>query len=166
MRKFYNEQLASELNQRAVEELSAVHQYTTYAQICGNWGYNVLQHEFQEYALQELHHAQELMERILYIGGQLETNRLEPFQIPSNATGLLMEFDAAEADAIENYNRTIQLSEQVGDYGTAELIRHILSEEEGHKLWVQRQLDQLEHVGLDNYLTLKVDNEEEDEEED
>lgn len=151
-----NSDVVKQLNLRAIEELSAIHQYAAMASICRNWGYHALADELRRYALMEFHHAEELMERICFLGGVPEVSALEEFPSSTSVPEMLRAFREAEWTAVNRYNETVDLAHRVSDHGTAELIRHILSEEEGHLQWAESLLTQMEHMGLDNLLSVLV----------
>lgn len=147
-----NPQVLQLLNERLAEELTAINMYMVHAEMCANWGFNKLHEAFQKQAIDEMHHAEMLIGRILFLEGSPTVSRLNPLKIAAKVEDMLVSDEDTEAVAIKNYNDTITACAQVGDNGTREMIAKILLDEERHIDWAKTQRELLAQMGLQNYL--------------
>jgi bacterioferritin len=138
-----NPEILKVLNELLSDELTAIHQYMVEAEMCENWGYDKLHAAFQKIALDEMHHAEWLIQRLLFLEGH-PTIKLN---------GVI----TSEGEAVQAYNKAIALAHQVADQGTVDLLIRILHMEEGHIDWAEAQRDQIEHMGLANYLSMQTE---------
>lgn len=148
-----NPQLIDELNNRLAEELGAINQYFVHAEMCEDWGYTPLQDEIKQRSIQEMRHAEQLIERILFLEGRPIVSNLSKITIGKQVEEMHKYDTAAETDAIKKYNDTIKLAAEVGDNGTKALLEQILKEEEEHLDWIEEQQDQIEQMGIERYLS-------------
>lgn len=148
-----NEKLIGELNARLGEELGAISQYFVHAEMCENWGYDALAGAIKQRSIQEMKHAEKLIERILFLEGQPVMTKLGPIRIGKKVEEMHKKDRDAEADAIKKYNDTIRLAGEVGDNNTKVLLEAILKEEEEHIGWLEEQHDQIEQIGIQLYLS-------------
>ena len=140
------------LNDLVAGELTAVHQYMLHARMCENWGYERLFHKIHEESRDELNHADELIERILYLEGAPDVQRLGTVAAGSSVhEQLRLDYDL-EKGVVSALNRGIELSMKAGDNGTADLLEELLEDTEGHAHWLESQLTLIAQVGLANYL--------------
>ncbi|MER3474863.1 MAG: bacterioferritin [Armatimonadota bacterium] len=151
-----NPRILEALNQLLADELTAINQYIVEAEMCENWGYAKLHEAFQKVAIDEMHHAEWLIQRILFLEGK-PTIKLNELLIGATVPDMLKSVATSEASAVEAYNKGIALAQEVQDEGTADLLRKILSMEEGHIDWAESQLDQIEHMGIANYLSMQTE---------
>ena len=151
-----NEKLIEELNKRLSEELTAINQYMVHSEMCENWKYNRLQEAIRKRAIVEMVHAEKLIERILFLEGRPIVSNLNKVYIGDQVPKMHENDHGAEEMAIRGYNETIRLAVEVGDNGTKELLEMILKEEEGHIDWIEAQLDQIEQMGVQNYLEQQI----------
>jgi len=151
-----NPQLIDELNNRLAEELGAINQYFVHAEMCEDWGYTPLQDEIKQRSIQEMRHAEQLIERILFLEGRPIVSNLSKITIGKQVEEMHKYDIAAEVDAIKNYNDTIKLAAEVGDNGTKSMLEQILQEEEQHLDWIEEQQDQIEQMGIQRYLSKQV----------
>ncbi len=149
-----NPQILDVLNQLLADELTAINQYIVEAEMCENWGYDKLHRAFHKISIDEMHHAEWLIQRILFLEGK-PTIKLNELLIGATVPDMITSVTTSEAGAVAAYNRGIALAQEVKDEGTADLLRKILSMEEGHIDWAEAQLDQIEHMGLANYLSMQ-----------
>ncbi len=144
------------LNLVLTGELTAVNQYVLHAKMAENWGYarlyNVMWHE----SIDEMKHANELVERVLYLGGLPNLQRLGRLNIGENVPEILANDLALENEAIPRLNEGITLCRNAGDNGTRQLLDEILKSEEEHVDWLEAQLDLIDQMGLPNYLATQV----------
>lgn len=151
-----NENLIAQLNARLAEELTAVNQYFVHAEMCDNWKYEKLHQMIKKRAIVEMKHAEKLIERILFLEGKPIVSKLNTVAIGSEVPEM-HRFDlGAEQGAVKGYNETIRLAGEVQDNGTRELLDAILVDEEGHVDELEAQLDQINQMGIQNYLTEQI----------
>lgn len=148
-----NEKLIAELNARLSEELGAISQYFVHAELCENWGYDVLAGAIKKRSIQEMKHAEKLIERILFLEGKPVMTKLGPITIGKNIEEMHKKDWNAEADAIKKYNDTIRQASEVGDNNTKILLESILKDEEEHIDWLEEQQDQIAQMGIQLYLS-------------
>ncbi len=148
-----NEKVLAVLNQLLSDELTAINQYMVHAEMCDNWGYARLHEAIQARAVAEMKHAEKLISRILFLDGMPIVSNLNPIHIGADVEAQHKNDWNAEHDAIQAYNEDVRLAVEVGDNGTRELLELILVEEEAHIDWLEAQLDQINQMGLENYLT-------------
>lgn len=151
-----NEKLIAELNARLSEELGAISQYFVHAEMCENWGYDALAATIKKRSIQEMKHAEKLIERILFLEGKPTMSKLGPITIGKKVEEMHQKDWNAEADAVKKYNDTIKLAADVGDNNTKLLLEAILKEEEEHIDWLEEQQDQIGQVGIQLYLSRQV----------
>ena len=102
--------------------------------------------------MDEMHHAEWLIQRIIFFEGAPIVSKLNPMKIGKSVLEMVTVDQADELDAIHAYNAAIRLAQEVDDQATADLLRKILLMEEGHVDWAEQQSDQIEQMGLANYL--------------
>ncbi len=146
----------AKLNDLLADELTAINQYIVHAEMCSNWGYAKLHEAFEKQARDEMHHAEWLIERILFLEGEPTVSRLNPMQIGKTVPDMVSADQAAETAAIRAYNEGIRLAVEAGDNGTRELLAKIVQDEERHVDWADQQRDQIAQMGLQNYLATQV----------
>ncbi len=151
-----NPEILKVLNELLSDELTAIHQYMVEAEMCENWGYDKLHAAFQKIAIDEMHHAEWLIQRILFLEGH-PTIKLGELHIGATVSDMIHSVISAEGEAVEAYNKAIALAHQVADQGTVELLMKILTMEEGHIDWAEAQRDQIEHMGIANYLSMQAE---------
>jgi len=150
------------LNQVLKAELTAVNQYFLHAEMCHNWRYEKLYRFIRKESIDEMKHAEILMERILYLEGT--PNMADYFKINIGAT-VEQQFKndlQVEYEAVDRLNEGIKACVAVGDNGSRELLEHILVDEEGHVDWLEAQLHAIEEMGIQNYLAQQLHGDEEE----
>jgi bacterioferritin len=140
------------LNQVLTNELTAINQYFLHARMCENWGYERLWHKIRDESIDEMKHADEIIERILYLEGLPNLQRLGKLNIGQTVEEQLRSDYEVERQAIPVLNQGIELCRTEGDNGTADLLEDILEDEEEHANWLEAQLGLIQQVGLQNYL--------------
>ena len=152
-----NEQVLAKLNELLADELTAINQYMVHSEMCDNWGYERLHKKIEERAIVEMRHAEKLIARILFFDeGRPMVSRLNPIHIGSDVEGQLRNDLQAEHGAVETYNDGVRLARELGDNGTRDLLEDILEDEEEHVDWIEAQLDQIEQMGIQNYLSVQA----------
>ena len=148
-----NDKVIAALNQLLADELTAISQYMVHSEMCANWGYDKLHKAIEQQAMDEMHHAEWLIQRIIFFEGMPIVTKLNSLKIGQSVLEIVTTDQASELDAIHAYNTAIRLAQELADEATAELLRKILLMEEGHVDWAEQQSDQIEQMGLANYLT-------------
>jgi bacterioferritin len=151
-----NEKIIAVLNDFLADELTAISQYMVHSEMCANWGYDKLHQAVEKRAVGEMKHAEKLIGRILFLEGQPVVSHLNKMEIGATVEAQLKHDLEAEAEAIKAYNDGIRLCLEVGDGGSRELIEDNLEDEEEHLDWLETQLDQINQMGLPNYLLAQV----------
>jgi bacterioferritin len=142
----------SYLNQALKQELTTINQYFLHSRMFGHMGFKKLQeHEYKE-SIDEMKHADKLIERILFLEGLPNLQDLGKLLIGENVPEMLTCDLKAERDARPLYQDAIAYCESVRDYITRELLEDILESEEDHIDWLETQLELIQKVGLENYL--------------
>jgi bacterioferritin len=152
-----NERILAQLNARLADELTAINQYIVHAEMCEDWGYERLHESIQRRAVDEMEHAEKLIGRILFLEGKPIVSKLNPIHIGASVEAQHKNDLNAESEAVQLYNEDIALAVEVGDNGTRELFESILEDEEDHLDWIEAQLDQIEQMGIQNYLVEQID---------
>ena len=151
-----NVKVIEELNRELADELTAVSQYMVHSSMCSNWGYEKLHQAIEKRAIDEMKHAEMLIDRILFLEGAPIVNHLNKMVIGSKVEEQLQNDKASEIGAINAYNASVRLATDLGDNGTADMFKSILKDEEAHLDWLEAQLDQIDQMGIQNYLVEKV----------
>jgi bacterioferritin len=155
-----DEKLIDALNELLADELTAISQYMVHSEMCSHWGYHELHEAIEKQAKDEMHHAEWLIERILFLEGIPIVSKLKPMAIGSTVAEMVQKDMEAELGAVKAYNDGIALAGEVGDEGTADLLVGILKMEEDHVDWAEKQLVLIDQMGLENYLALQIGGEE------
>jgi len=144
------------LNEVLTAELTAISQYFIHARMCENWGYERLWKKLREESIGEMRHADRLIERILYLEGLPNLQRLGKInvgQIVPEQLRLDLELERA---AVMVLNSGIELCRGLGDNGSRDLLEKILESEEGHIDWIEAQLELIKQAGEGNYLAQQI----------
>jgi bacterioferritin len=140
------------LNQLLADELTAISQYMVHSEMCESWGYARLHKAIEKQAIDEMHHAEWLIQRILFLEGIPVVSELNAMHI-GRTVAEIIDYDlAAELDAAGAYNAAIRSMREVDDQATVDLLTTILKMEEEHADWGEMQQSQIEQMGLANYL--------------
>ncbi len=147
-----NAKIIAILNDFLSDELTAINQYIVHSEMCANWGYEKLHNAAEKRAIDEMKHAEKLIARILFLEGLPVVSNLKKMNIGATVEAQLKNDWEAEEGAIKAYNDGIKLCLELGDNGSRELIDSNLADEENHLDWLEAQLDQINQMGLQNYL--------------
>jgi bacterioferritin len=144
------------LNQVLKAELTAINQYFLHSEMCENWGYKRLAKLSKKESIEEMMHAEKLMERILYLDGT--PNMTDYFKINIGATveAQLKNDLQLEYDAVKRLNDGIKLCTAANDGGSRDLAEKILGDEEHHIDWLEGQLHAISEMGIANYLAQQL----------
>jgi bacterioferritin len=145
------------LNEILTSELTAINQYFIHYKMCENWGYKRLAKKKREESIEEMRHADRVIERILYLGGVPNMQRLSPVRVGEEPIEMHKLDLTLELEAVARLNRAIALCIAKNDGGTRDLAEHLLNEEEDAIDWLEAQLHQLADMGRENYLAQQLD---------
>ena len=140
------------LNVLLTHELTAINQYFIHAKMCSNWGYRKLAEYKRKESIEEMRHADEVIERILFLDGTPNMQRLDPVRVGEDAVEQHRLDLALEVSARERLNDGMALCRDRKDNGTRELLERILKDEEGAIDWLEAQLHVIGEVGKERYL--------------
>lgn len=144
------------LNEVLTAELTAVNQYFVHAKMCENWGYERLAAKIRDESIDEMRHAERVVDRILYFDGVPNMQRLFPLKVGETVVEQFRNDLDVEISAIERLNRGVALAVERGDNGTRELLAELLVDEEGHADWLETQLVAIEQIGEAHYLAQQL----------
>jgi len=148
-----NDKLITVMNALLADELTVVNQYMVQSEMCANWGYGKLHQAIRKQAMDEMHHAEWLIERIIFLDAVPTVSKLNVMKIGKTVSEMISNDDDTELEVVRSYNDAIKLALEVSDQGTVDLLTKILKMEEGHVDWAEIQRLQIEQMGLENYLT-------------
>jgi bacterioferritin len=151
-----HDQVVSALNDVLTAELTAINQYWVHARMCENWGYRRLWKKVREESIGEMKHADELIERILYLEGVPNVQKLGKVNVGQTVPEQLRLDLEVEKSAIKRLNSAIELCRSLGDNGSRELLEGILTGEEAHANWIEAQLTLIEQAGEAHYLAQQI----------
>ena len=144
------------LNDVITAELTAINQYFIDSKMCANWGYDHLAEHIRADSIDEMKDAEMLIDRILYLDGIPNLQRLGTIRVGETAPEKLSVALDLEKEAIERLNRGIPLCVEHGDNGSRELLESILQGEEDHADWLESQLELISQVGEAHYLAQQI----------
>jgi bacterioferritin len=145
------------LNRLLADELTAINQYMVHSEMCANWGYERLHHVIEKRAVDEMHHAEWLIGRIIFLEGMPIVSKLNPIMIGKEVPEMIRHDTDAEIAAIAAYNEGVRIAVAAGDEASADLMRKILHDEERHEDWGEGQLEQVGQMGVENYLAVQTE---------
>jgi len=148
-----NEKVIATLNDLLREELTAISQYMVHAEMYEDWGYEKLGEAEEHRAIEEMKHAEKLISRILFLGGQPIVSELDPIHIGKTVDEMLKNDQILESSAVEMYNDALKVVIAEKDHGTKKLLGAILADEEEHVDFFEEQLEQIEQMTLPHYLS-------------
>jgi bacterioferritin len=144
------------LNEVLTGELTAVNQYFLHSRMCRNWGYHRLAEHIYKESIDEMKHADELIERVLFLDGLPNVQRLSKIMVGQKVVEILKNDLAVEMTAVPLLNRGMQTCRDAGDNGSEDLLRRILKAEESHVDWLEAQLALVDQVGEAHYLSQQI----------
>jgi bacterioferritin len=147
------------LQEMLEEELGAINQYFLHNEMCENWGYERLSERLKKVSIAEMKHAEELIERILFLEGSPNLSELPKLNIGINVKQQLESDLALEHGAVAGYNQAIAACREAGDNGTADFLKGILKQEEDHVDFFEEQLGLIDQIGVQNYLAQQLEEE-------
>ena len=144
------------LNEVLTAELTAINQYFVHAEMCESWGYERLQKKIRHHSIGEMKHAEKVIERVLFLEGIPNVQRLGKINIGEKVEEILRADYALELEALPRLNEGIELCRELGDNNSRHLLEDILHEEEEHVDWLEAQIAQIEQMGIQNFLAQQV----------
>jgi len=148
-----DKQVITLLNDVLTAELTAVNQYFLHARLCHHWGYGRLYERVRKESIEEMKHADELIERILYLEGMPNMQRYGKVNVGQTVPEQFQLDLQVEYDAVKRLNEGIEACRTAGDNGTRTLLERILHEEEAHVDWLETQQETIKQVGAGTYLS-------------
>ncbi len=144
------------LNEHLTRELTIINQYFLNAKMLENWGLARMAKAFRDISLEEMEDAERLIDRILFLEGHPNLQRLNDVRVGEDPREMVSLALDGEKEAIDALQRGVELCVEVGDHGSREFVAGMLAEEEQHADYFETQLDVIERVGLQNYLGHQV----------
>jgi bacterioferritin len=144
------------LNQVLTGELTAINQYFVHAKMCDNWGYRRLGEKVRDESIEEMKHAEGLVERILYLEGVPNLQRLGTLRVGETVQEQFESDLGVEREALSTLADGIALCLAKGDHGSRDLLESILHDEEEHVDWLETQLETIRQIGIEHYLAQQL----------
>lgn len=148
--------LIDKLNYLLEGELTAINQYMVHAEMCEDWGYDKLSKNFKDRAITEMHHAEHLIERILFLEGKPIVSNLNAMHIGSSVTDQVNNDHASELQTVKDYNDAIKLASEVGDNATRDKLKQILMDEDRHVDELEDLQDEIDQMGVQIFLSTQM----------
>lgn len=147
------------LNDVLTGELSAINQYFLHARMTKDWGYDRIAAKIRHESIDEMKHAEKLIDRILFLEGLPNVQRLLKLNIGETVVEQFNSDLKLEYDAVERLKKAIQVSQDARDHTSRELFEHILEDEEQHIDWIETQLHLVQEIGVTQYLAQQLKSE-------
>jgi bacterioferritin len=154
-----NPKVISALQEALREELTAINQYFLHAEMCENWHYSKLGDFIKKQSIDEMKHAEELIERILFLDGTPSLTEPMRLTIGKDVRSQLQSDLQLELSAVTLYNKAVKTSQEQSDNASRELFERLLRDEEKHVDWIEAQLHQIEEIGYERYLSQQISKE-------
>jgi bacterioferritin len=151
-----NEEVVQVLQDVLCAELTAINQYFVHARMCDNWGYKKLAEHVRKESIEEMDHAQKIMDRILYFDAAPNMQKYMKINVGRTVPDQLQADLEVEYQAVPRLNKGIEVARNIGDNGTRALLEEILKDEEEHVEWLEAQLGMIKEMGVENYLAQQL----------
>ena len=151
-----NPKVIAALNLALKEELLAINQYFIHAEMCENWRYSRLGSFIKKQSIDEMKHAEALIERILFLDGSPSVTEPMQLTVGKNVKEQLESDLKLELDAVGMYNQAIKVATEEADNASRELFERLLKDEEAHVDWLEAQVYQIQEIGYERYLSQQV----------
>lgn len=151
-----NPKVIALLNEALKEELTAINQYFLHAEMCENWHYSKLADYIKKQSIDEMKHAEALIERILFLDGTPNLTELMQLSVGKNVREQLDSDLKLEIAAVGMYNQAVKVCRDEGDNASRELFERLLKNEEEHVDWLEAQLYQIKELGYERYLSQQI----------
>lgn len=146
-----DDKVIERLNEALFLELGAVNQYWLHYRLLEDWGYTLLAKKEREESIEEMHHADRLVERIIFLEGHPNLQNVAPLRIGQDIREVLEADLKGEYDARDSYRKSRDICHDAGDYVSMKLFEDLLADEEGHIDFLETQLDLLDKLGVEKY---------------
>jgi bacterioferritin len=154
------DKVVARLNEALKAELTAINQYFLHSEMCENWGYHRLGEFIKKQSIDEMKHAEKVIERILFLDGTPNMGMGLPIKVGASVKEQITSDLALEVEAFSMYNAAIQVCVAEGDNTSRELFEMLLKDEERHIDFLEAQLHIIEEAGIQNYLAQQMHEEE------
>jgi bacterioferritin len=151
-----NPKVLETLNEALSEELTAINQYMVHSEMCENWGYVKLAAFIKKESIDEMKHAEALIERILFLDGMPNMSKYRKLNVGQTVPDMIENDLRLELDAVAMYNKSIASATDMHDQGSAELLKKLLKDEEAHVDGLEEQQTLIKNLGLANYLAVQA----------
>jgi bacterioferritin len=151
-----NPKVIAALNEALREELTAINQYFLHAEMCENWHYDKLGSYIKKQSIDEMKHAEVLIERILFLDGSPSLTEPMRLTVGQNVREQIESDLKLEIEAVGLYNRAVRTAREEGDNASRELFERLLKDEESHVDWLEAQLYQIGEIGYERYLSQQI----------
>ena len=151
-----NDRVHKELSEALKAELTAINQYFLHGKMCDNWGYFRLGAHYRKESIEEMVHAEKLMDRILFLDGTPNMTDIGKNNIGGNVKAQFESDLALEIHAVKHLNEAIKIASEVGDNASRALFEEILGDEEEHVDYLEGQLHAIDEIGIENYLAQQL----------
>jgi bacterioferritin len=151
-----NPKVIAELNAALKEELTAISQYFIHSEMCESWKYDKLGDRIKKLSIEEMKHAEALIERILFLDGTPNLTEPLTLSVGQNVRDQLAGDLKLELGAVAMYNNAIKAASEAGDNASRLLFEALLKDEEGHADWLEAQLHQIQELGYERYLSQQI----------
>ena len=144
------------LNEALFLELGAVNQYWLHYRLLEDWGYTLLAKKERAESIEEMHHADRLVARIIFLEGHPNLQSVAPLRVGQNVREVLDSDLAGEYDARASYRKSREICHELGDYVSMHLFEELLADEEGHIDFLETQIDLYDKIGAEKYGQLNA----------
>ncbi|MCG5541778.1 MULTISPECIES: bacterioferritin [unclassified Halorhodospira] len=144
------------LNGGLKKELTAINQYFLHSRLAYDWGFDKLGAKEYEESIEEMQHADQFMQRILFLGGLPNLQELEKLKVGENVREMLEADLAGEHDSLAYYREAAAYCESVQDYASRDLFTSLIADEEGHADWLETQIKLMDQLGEASYLQMQM----------
>ncbi len=151
-----NEKVIECLNEALFLELGAVNQYWLHYRLLEDWGFGKLAKKEREESIEEMQHADKLVERIIFLEGMPNLQSVAPLRIGQNVKEVLEADLAGEKDAWNAYTKSRDVCEKAGDYVSKNMFEELIADEEGHIAFLETQLELYDRLGAEKYGLLNA----------
>lgn len=151
-----NPKVIAALNEALKEELTAISQYFLHAEMCENWHYKRLGDFIRKQSIDEMKHAESLIERILFLDGTPNLTELLHLNVGQTVKDQIENDLKLEINAVAMYNRSVAIAREAGDNASRELFERLVKDEEEHVDWLEAQAHQIKEIGYERYLIQQI----------
>ena len=152
-----NKEVIARLNEALKLELGAINQYWLHYRLLANWGFTKLAKKERKESIEEMEHADKLVDRIIFLDGHPNLQHVAPLMIGENLKEILECDLKGEHIARDSYSKSRDICREHGDYVTMQIFEKLLQDEEGHIDFLETQLDLIARIGIENYGLLQSD---------